>query len=181
MEGPHVVPEKGGVDWHIFAHRHHHSFRHCPCHGHYLFTRQPDTLWAYMWSSIEQCIGKNPSPLLKRDFVKFGATGLSSLSAIVVACLASFRSLFTQQGSRIREPKHTIQDASRNLFLHGTKRIRPPNTSIGLTELSGRTEQYTQPSKPHNDGNSDLTFDYTNLGSTEHIVPPNAVRIKQEV
>ena len=141
-------------------------------------TRQPDTSWAYMWSSIEQCIGKRSSPPSNRNCVTCTSMGLSFHPAIVVACLASFRNLFTQQGSRLREPKYSIQDASRNLFLRGTKRTPAPKTSIGLTGLSGCTQLSTQLSALHLDGNSELGFDSINACSTEHIVPPNAMRIK---
>lgn len=88
--------------------------------------------------------------------------GLLVHPAIVVACLASFRNLFTQQESLLREPKYSIQDASRNLFLRGTKRTPPPKTSIGLTGLSGCTQLSTQLSALQLDGNSELDFDSIN-------------------
>ncbi|KAL8927555.1 MAG: hypothetical protein Q9208_002360 [Pyrenodesmia sp. 3 TL-2023] len=85
-------------------------------------TKQPDPSWSFMWSSIEQCV------------------------AIIVACLGSFRSLFTNNGARIPESKQRPANDSRNLFLRGIKRTLPSDTTLELGSLfrsSGKAEKVT--------------------------------------
>ncbi|XTI93063.1 hypothetical protein V2W45_1249156 [Cenococcum geophilum] len=69
-------------------------------------TKQPDTSWSYMWSSIEQNI------------------------AIVVACLASFRILFTQDQRITGGPKYSFREASRNIIGRKKPRGASPGTIL---------------------------------------------------
>ena len=107
--------------------------------------RQPDTSWSYLWSSVEQCIGMKL--LLPFQFRQLYETNdLTLPTAIIVASLGSFRTLFTQQASQRKQPKRNVISDSKHLFLHGTRRLRPSKgTSIGLTGLStlGSTDQIT--------------------------------------
>ena len=74
-------------------------------------TKQPDTSWSYMWNSIEQNI------------------------AIVVACLASFRALFTQDQRITGGPRYSFREASRNII--GRKKPRHPlHQSISMDDTS---------------------------------------------
>ena len=107
-------------------------------------TRQPDTSWSYMWSSVEQCIGMRLLlPFQIRQL--YETDDLTLPTAIIVASLGSFRTLFTQQASQLKQPKRSVLSDSKNIFLHGTRRLRPSKgTSIGLTGLSalGSTDQF---------------------------------------
>ena len=108
-------------------------------------TRQPDTSWSYMWSSVEQCIGMRFS-LLFPSRQLYETNDLTLPTAIIVASLGSFRTLFTQQASQPKQLKRNIISDSKNIFLHGTRRLRPSKgMSIRLTGLSilGSTDQTT--------------------------------------
>ncbi|KAI4200987.1 MAG: hypothetical protein LQ350_003556 [Teloschistes chrysophthalmus] len=89
-------------------------------------TKQPDSSWLYMWSAIEASV------------------------AIIVACLATFRNLFSRESSRHKAIKPEAP-ASSNLFLRGNgrrKKIRdildslvsiPEHTDSGYEEQNDYT------------------------------------------
>ena len=74
-------------------------------------TKQPDTSWSYMWSAIEQNI------------------------AIIVACLASFRTLFTQDQRIMGGPKYGFREVSRNIISRKKPR-HPLHQSISMDDTS---------------------------------------------
>ncbi|KAL9002678.1 MAG: hypothetical protein Q9188_004404 [Gyalolechia gomerana] len=114
-------------------------------------THQPETSWSYMWSSIEVCV------------------------AIIVACLASFRSLFTDHRTRIPEPKpQSSSNGSRNVFLRGIRRTLPPTTTLELASIfksSGKSEAGTRDDeRTPPDWRGDIESASAREGSTERIV-----------
>ncbi|KAL8751698.1 MAG: hypothetical protein Q9184_005986 [Pyrenodesmia sp. 2 TL-2023] len=113
-------------------------------------TKQPDGSWMYMWNSIEQCV------------------------AIIVACLGSFRSLFTNNRARVPELKQRPANDSGNVFLRGIKRTLPSNTTLELGSLVGSSGN--QPEKvTAGDGDAHGWRSDTEAESTERIVPLNEV------
>ena len=101
-------------------------------------SRQPEVSWLYMWSSIEQCIGKKLFVTDSVDDIRervFQSSICLRLSAIIVACLASFRSLFADQRARIAGPKHRPSNDSRNMFLRGIRRTIPSRTTLELRSI----------------------------------------------
>ncbi|OTB08910.1 hypothetical protein M426DRAFT_18309 [Hypoxylon sp. CI-4A] len=70
-------------------------------------SRQPDTSWLYLWSSIEQCI------------------------AIIVACISAFPRLFTQS-NRAARPVFVPSDTYRSMM----KRIKMRRDEVPLSDLS---------------------------------------------
>ena len=103
-------------------------------------SRQPDTSWSCMWSSVEQCIGKSVVEFARTPLVAKIYTDLCAL-AIIVSCLGSFRALFPRQDSRKPTPQPSLIHASGNLFLRGNKRVKPSDLSISLTNLTGQPSQ----------------------------------------
>ena len=107
-------------------------------------TRQLEISWLYIWSSIEQCIGKS---IVIHNIVSPLTLGTCQLTkwnaAIIVSCLGSFRALFSRQDSRKPGPQRSLIHASRNMFLRGTKRVRSSDQSISLTGLTGDSIQYS--------------------------------------
>ena len=99
--------------------------------------------------------------------------------AIMVSCLASFRSLFSQQDSRSRLPKHHYISDSRNVFLRGTRRTRPSKQTsprTGLSDISGISNYHLAYVRA---GDSDIDSGTANMGSIEHI-PLNRVYIRRD-
>ena len=78
--------------------------------------RVPDSSWLYMWSAIETSVGKL---MMMRLFYNETTNDTVSL-AIIVACLASFRNLFSRENSR-HQPKRYEPPNSSNIFLRGSK------------------------------------------------------------
>ncbi|KAL8837434.1 MAG: hypothetical protein Q9170_002518 [Blastenia crenularia] len=110
-------------------------------------TKQPDTSWSYMWSSIEQCV------------------------AIVVACLASFRSLFTDPKTRLPQPAQRPSDDSGNVFLRGIKRTLPSSVTMELASIfksTGESRTYTTDDERTQGWTDDI--ESRTAGSREHIV-----------
>lgn len=62
-------------------------------------SRQPDTSWLYLWSSIEQAVGTSTPGHVS------GCVLLTSIQAIIVACLSAFPSLFVQSNQNSRVTK----------------------------------------------------------------------------
>jgi hypothetical protein len=91
------------------------------------FSRQPDPSWAYMWTSIEQNTG---SHFRVSHYGEFPLT----LSAIVVACLGSFRTLFVQD-KPVVGPSYSIREASIKRFRHN-KPKHPLEQSISMGDYS---------------------------------------------
>lgn len=118
-------------------------------------SRQPDTSWSYMWSCIEQVI------------------------AIIVACLASFRTLFKQPDSRPQPLKHIPPSHNaRNLFLRSNKRIRSVCQWLPITDLTGLSTEHS--THIRND-DPEEGANIAKNSSTEHVVPLNSVYVKQEI
>ncbi|KAI9787411.1 MAG: hypothetical protein M1835_002766 [Candelina submexicana] len=110
-------------------------------------SRQPDAPWANMWSFIELCI------------------------AIIVACLASFRSLFTSSKTRLPKPKQGSSDNSHNLFRQGIKRTLPSQTALELASIfkkSGESEIRSTDNEQVQDWKGDI--ESARGHSTDHIV-----------
>lgn len=78
-------------------------------------THLPDSSWLYMWSAIETSVGKQIMHLCYAD-----SSSNTGCVAIIVACLASFRNLFSRENSR-SQPKRYEPPNSSNIFLRGTK------------------------------------------------------------
>ncbi|KAI4258269.1 MAG: hypothetical protein L6R42_005202 [Xanthoria sp. 1 TBL-2021] len=94
-------------------------------------TTQPDSSWLYLWSAIEASI------------------------AIIVACLATFRNLFSRESSRPRIEKPAAPGSS-NLFLRGSgRRIKMSDV---LDSLASRPDDghsgYQQQSEATSDAQS---------------------------
>jgi hypothetical protein len=85
-----------------------------------------DTSWLYMWSAIEISVGKLDICLCNMNF-----SDNFVYLAIVVACLASFRNLFSRQTSRQNPKRYEPSDRS-NLFLQGGKSRRRIRTLIDV-------------------------------------------------
>ncbi|KAL9010509.1 MAG: hypothetical protein Q9173_004570 [Seirophora scorigena] len=79
-------------------------------------TDHHDHSWIQMWSSIEQCV------------------------AIIIACLGSYRSLFTGHRKRLGEPQQRPSGYSRNRFLRGLQRTKPGRATMELNSIFGGTE-----------------------------------------
>lgn len=78
--------------------------------------RVPDDPWLYMWSAIETSVGKL---MMMRLF--YNETIIDTVSlAIIVACLASFRNLFSRENSS-HQPKRYQPPSSSNIFHRGSK------------------------------------------------------------
>lgn len=97
------------------------------------------------------------------------------LAAIIVSCLASFRSLFTQQDSRA-QPIRYRSPALHSVFLQGSKsgKDRRGESLDSLIDV-GLYEKYVRPdvleSKTNDPHNSSRVF----------ITPLQAVHIKEDV
>lgn len=78
-------------------------------------TTQPDSSWLYMWSAIEASVGR----WLRCPCYAVPVTNIMR-PAIIVACLATFRNLFSRETTRSR-PTPQIVPGSSNLFLRGSK------------------------------------------------------------
>ncbi|MCJ1271129.1 hypothetical protein MMC22_011028 [Lobaria immixta] len=119
-------------------------------------TRQPDPSWLYMWSAIEATV------------------------AIVVSCLASFRSLFLQQDIRSQTPVHYNPPASLNRFLQGSNsgRNRIRDTQDTLDGLTGNASYRTH---IHASGGSASNTADSKSNCSAEFIGLHGVHIKQEV
>ena len=89
---------------------------------------------------VEYCIGKIISVVCFQvcSEVHQLVAGLHMcLSAIMVSCLASFRSLFVQQRERPRKPTYYFQDTIPNMFLRDRNRAGHSRKSAGMDGVAG--------------------------------------------
>lgn len=75
-------------------------------------TQQPDISWVYFWSNIEMSTGKS---LFLEGFAQFGESNLF-VTAIVIACIGSFRQVFVNAHNRRRQDRRNRSSSSNRLF-----------------------------------------------------------------
>ena len=103
------------------------------------------------------------------------------LSAIMVSCLASFRSLFVQQRERPRKPTYYFQDTIRNIFLRDRHRVGHSKRSAGIDGVPSCNELAMQSFKPDQPGNSEVASDSAITNWTEPAVSASIVCPKANV
>ncbi len=88
-------------------------------------SEQPDQTWLYMWSSIEQTVGMSFESLeIPIILCTFENNAALCTTAIVIACLASSRALFTKTDPSSRQASYQPKVTSRR-HLFGSKESQP--------------------------------------------------------
>lgn len=132
-------------------------------------------IWVNMWSAVEADVGKQ-----NHAFVRLHINFSSNVVylAIIVACLASFRNLFSRENAR-RHPKPVISPNRSNLFLRGST---PRSKMKRLMDTLASTVE-----EPHSsyqvkiDGGIDVqSTDKFDLESSDHIALSDRVHIRQD-
>lgn len=162
------------------------------------FSQTLDQTWLYTWSSVEQAVCTYPFP--PRPFslsaIKYI---LTSQKAIMVACLASFRALFTKSKrpphqQRISDEETKVDSSASSRWLHlfnktfGKPSIFTKSSSkwsrdgggIGLRSIPplahGNHRTLISAAKNPWQHHSEPSY-----GSGEHILSSDRVHVKQEI
>lgn len=113
-------------------------------------THHVDASWLYMWNSIEVSV------------------------AIIVACLASFRSLFTDRKTRIPDPnQRSTSIGSGSLFLRRITRVLPASPTLELASIfksSGKSQGGTMMHDEWAPTGWKRDIESAREGSAEHIM-----------
>lgn len=95
--------------------------------------------------------------------------------AIIVACLASFRSLFVQKDTRHPHlPVHRAKHGSSNLFLRGGRKVRPSSHSQSTIPAMGIFNFVRARS-------SNLASVVSKPSFVQNLTPLNGVMVTQEI
>ena len=100
---------------------------------------QADGAWLYAWSAIEQTVGES----LERPFFLRGISILTCCAislAIIVACIASFRALFTQQdrSQRVAEVNKISNDSKKTKSSVALRLMKTASNVLRLGSKSSR-------------------------------------------
>lgn len=122
------------------------------------FTVQYEQPWLFMWSGIENTVGMLQS--LLRSLILTA----TALKAIIIACLASYRSLFTRQ-----EPH------SHNLKQYQTPRERllPGSRALQKSHATGLSSFHF--------GTTTINHSKGNGSSEENVLPPKGIVVRHDL
>lgn len=121
-------------------------------------TVQPEQTWLYMWGGIENTVGMLQS-LLQSPILTATAP-----KAIIIVCLASFRSIF------IRQEPH-----SNNLkqYITPRERLLPGSRALHKSQPTGRSSLHS--------GTTTINHSKVNGSSEENIVPPKGIAVRHDL
>ena len=123
-------------------------------------------LWVNLWSAVEADVGKRDHAFV-RLYINFSSNMV--YVAIIVACLASFRNLFSRENAR-RHPKPFISPNRSNLILRGSaprSKIKRLMDTLASTEEEPHSSYQVQidggidvqsTNKFHQDSSDDITL-----------------------
>ena len=136
-------------------------------------SHSPDSSWLYMWSAIEVSVGQW---IMHTCFIDV----ISNVSlAIIVACLASLRNLFSRENPQ-HHPKFYEPPAASNLFLRGSK---PRSRMRHFIDTLASTSENNHPSyqvQVHSGNGTESMTDHRHE-SHDQIPLNKAVHVRKDV
>lgn len=131
---------------------------------------QADISWLYMWGNIEMTVGTSLYNQLSPLNIQLADQAFHIFTAVVVACLASFRQLFVKSGQT-----GFIQQAESSTSWH--KRLLSSHFR-STSKLMGSSGRKTSSTSPGINGQSSA---HSLNKSTDHIVPLDSIYVDRKV